>query len=276
MVTLEVILLVSGALCIIASFFVGNDETTGNNAGNTAVSELSGSDVERIREQIDAIIHEQIDGLSEMTEAKLDKISNTKTLEFNEYAETVMSEINRNHNEAVFLYDMLNEKSKEVKNTVRDVNITKQKASHKEDADRVLNTVCESITDDCKDSSKTVAEERLMELAKKSAERSRDISGEANSRKETKAAIQKQSKKDKNAVSSEQPKKDKNNSSAERERKEYLQKEIAKIKNNEQLGRNDIIIAMSRLGMSNKDIAKEMNAGVGEVKLIVDLYAAAN
>ena len=65
--------------------------------------------------------------MSEKTEAALDKISNTKILEMNEYAESVLGEINRNHNETVFLYDMLNEKAKEIKTTVKDVNNAKKR-----------------------------------------------------------------------------------------------------------------------------------------------------
>lgn len=33
-------------------------------------------------------------------------------LEMNEYSDTILQEINRNHNEVMFLYDMLNEKKK--------------------------------------------------------------------------------------------------------------------------------------------------------------------
>ncbi len=48
-----------------------------------------------------------------------------KILEMNEYADGVLKEINRNHNEVMFMYDMLNEKDKEIKTTVKDVNGTR-------------------------------------------------------------------------------------------------------------------------------------------------------
>ena len=50
--------------------------------------------------------------MAERTEARLDKISNTKILEMSDYAEAVINQINKNHNEAVFLYDMLMRKLK--------------------------------------------------------------------------------------------------------------------------------------------------------------------
>ncbi len=97
----------------------------------------------KIKQQVDGIIENQVNGLSEKTEAALDKISNTKILEMNEYAESVLGEINRNHNETVFLYDMLNEKAKEIKTTVKDVNNAKSggkiHAEVKESDDIVVN-----------------------------------------------------------------------------------------------------------------------------------------
>ena len=53
-------------------------------------------------------------------------MSARKMNEMNEYSETILGEINRNHNEVMFLYDMLNEKKKEINNTVRDLNIVKK------------------------------------------------------------------------------------------------------------------------------------------------------
>lgn len=73
------------------------------------------------------ILDEQIDNVKEQTEISLDKLSNQKMLEMNEYSDTILQEINRNHNEVMFLYDMLNEKKKEINNTVRDMNVTKRR-----------------------------------------------------------------------------------------------------------------------------------------------------
>lgn len=58
------------------------------------------------------ILDEQIENVKEQTEISLDKLSNQKMLEMNEYSDTILQEINRNHNEVMFLYDMLNEKKK--------------------------------------------------------------------------------------------------------------------------------------------------------------------
>ena len=108
----------------VLSYFVLQAEGCCTNAPTE--QELTQAEQDKVRERINDIINEQLGDISEKTEAQLDKISNTKILELNEYADTVMNEINKNHNETVFLYDMLNEKAKEVKNTVKDVNNVKK------------------------------------------------------------------------------------------------------------------------------------------------------
>lgn len=129
MTVLETVLLIAGVLCVAVSFLVKDSSGESLNAGDKQTKELTEQDKERIRKQVDEILEEEISNISEKTEAQLDKISNTKILEMNDYAETIMNEINRNHNETVFLYDMLNEKAKEVKSTVKDVNIAKREVA---------------------------------------------------------------------------------------------------------------------------------------------------
>jgi hypothetical protein len=124
----EVILLAGGIAVFIASYFVGNrkDEDDAEESEPVVNRELTEADKAKIEEQVDSIIQNKMEDVTEQTEAKMDKISNTKILELNDYAQTIMNEINKNHNETVFLYDMLNEKAKEVRNTVKDVNIARK------------------------------------------------------------------------------------------------------------------------------------------------------
>lgn len=129
MTVLETVLLIAGILCVAVSFLIKDGSGESLSAGDSQTKELTEQDKERIRKQVDEILEEEISNISEKTEAQLDKISNTKILEMNDYAETIMDEINRNHNETVFLYDMLNEKAKEVKSTVKDVNIAKREVA---------------------------------------------------------------------------------------------------------------------------------------------------
>jgi len=123
MTTAGIILLCIGAAVFILSFFIpdkGDRE--------------SKQDIENKREQIRRLLDSEIDGMKlrvneatnesvefgmEKSERALEKITNDKIMAVNEYATTILDEIDRNHKEVLFLYDMLNDKQTDVKNTVR-------------------------------------------------------------------------------------------------------------------------------------------------------------
>lgn len=376
MTVLEIVLLIAGVLCVAVSFLVKDGSGQSLDAGDEQPKELTEQDKERIKRQIDEILEEKISDISERTEAQLDKISNTKILEMNDYAETVMEEINRNHNETVFLYDMLNEKAKEVKSTVKDVNIAKREvarmqyestitaeepkelrgsgsgkegtASKTESAKKVsahsksnptgaqangimaagANLQQTSKTESsAKESagsgysynnySKDLAKERLIELVKKSTEKSKELQSaeqlkakplaseqKVTVKEESKAEPQKAAGADagkaelqkdessgtgkaelqkdegagaEKAQAAAKPKttrkrtvkKAPETESLEQKQPEDINVNIQFDKN---INKNEAIIDMYKSGMSNKDIAKQLNLGIGEVKLVVDLF----
>lgn len=127
--TVAIVLIVIGIICVIISIILGI--TDNKEQADTApyVSDYdSAKQVSQVSKAIDDIIEKKMQDIEEKTEASLDKISNTKILEMNEYADNVLKEINRNHNEVMFMYDMLNEKDKEIKTTVKSVNATNTQA----------------------------------------------------------------------------------------------------------------------------------------------------
>ena len=125
--TVEIVLLVIGIICVIVGIILGiTDNNDHDKDMNPAVSDYdAASQVSKVSQTIDNIIEQKMQDIEDKTEARLDKLSNTKILEMNEYADGVLKEINRNHNEVMFMYDMLNEKDKEIKTTVKDVNGTR-------------------------------------------------------------------------------------------------------------------------------------------------------
>lgn len=341
---IEIIMLIGGIAVFIASYFVGNKKDSGSVAVHVD-AELSEEDKIKIQNQVDSIIKDKIDNVSEQAEAQMDKISNTKMLELNDYAETIMSEINRNHNETVFLYDMLNEKAKEVKNTVKDVNIAKKEVDSIQmhnrkalEADKSISLSAEVSADkellkepvkpaetksygykkSTPSGSKDLAKERLMELVRKSNEKARvqvtvDSAGikeqinipDAASVENTEDMAKKDSKArktpEKKPASEKQPS-TKSSSAKETAAKPSSAKSSAKSSSAKSsstkssasksaaskspavkaediaadfpadMANNDRIIELSKRGVSNKDIAKLLNIGVGEVKLVVDLF----
>ena len=300
MVAIEIILIIVGIICVIVSL-VMNFDNKEDNTGSDIPSELSEEQKNKIKQQIDKMIDEQISGVAEKTEASLDKISNTKILEMNEYAESVLGEINRNHNETVFLYDMLNEKAKEIKSTVKDVNNTKRQVEkiHAEVKNSEENAVCEpDRTDDGKEpayeqaehsdkNTKDIAKERLAALVKKSNERARSEDGtprrnvqaeklENKTTAKTTTAKTTTAKKTETKQPAKKTTKQTTKQSAGKAQDTEKNTDAADIQLDPGLTNNEKILKLDSMGASVKDIAKQLNLGVGEVKLVIDLYKGGN
>ena len=127
--TVAIVLIVIGIICVIISIILGITDNKEQADTASYVSDYdSAKQVSQVSKAIDDIIEKKMQDIEEKTEASLDKISNTKILEMNEYVDNVLKEINRNHNEVMFMYDMLNEKDKEIKTTVKSVNATNTQA----------------------------------------------------------------------------------------------------------------------------------------------------
>ena len=82
MVATEIFLIAAGVICVVVSVVMsfGDDK---ENVESSAKSELTQAQLDMVKHQVDEVIKQQISGLSEKTEAALDKISNTKILEMN-------------------------------------------------------------------------------------------------------------------------------------------------------------------------------------------------
>lgn len=296
MTILEIILIIIGILCVVFSIAF-EDKNKDEKEHEVLSTELTEQQKDKIKEQVNEIIDEQISGISEKTEASLDKISNTKILEMNEYAENVLGEINRNHNETVFLYDMLNEKAKEIKTTVKDVNMTKRQvekihaevnsqenASQDNDnqsGNMQHNTENVTTDDGTVTNSKDVAKERLVELVRQNNEKKKE-NVEAASNNQAKKVVEAANK----SQDTEEPAKakrtrTKTTKTATAKTTSKSTKEAAKaskeisfdeVQFEKGATNNDKILKLHELGMANKDIARQLNLGIGEVKLVIDLY----
>lgn len=116
------------------------------------IRKLVEGETETVREKVSDIVDETIGYSIEKTERAMERVANEKIMAVNEYSDTVLEEINKNHKEVTFLYDMLNDKHdtlmadigsanqvvEEIRQTVRDAEITAgetaKKAKAAEDA----------------------------------------------------------------------------------------------------------------------------------------------
>ena len=160
------------------------------------------------------------------TRDELERLSNQKIKEFAEYSDTVLGEINKSHNEVMFLYDMLNEKSKEVHNNIRDM----QKAADKQKAS--IDRESPHAPKDNTDSDKNHMEEAALLY-------NAEISAAVDANKAV-------------SVSTD----------------ENVQAGGVETGDN----KRDNVLKLYKQGKSVIEIAKTLGIGVGEVRLVIDLF----
>lgn len=127
----EILLLIIGAVIFAAGFIVPEIGSKKAEAPDLQKirEDLEGAVddcVDRARKRINEIVESECSIARDDTERAMEKLSNEKILAINEYGKTVVEEIEKNHKEVVFLYDMLTEKSADIKNTVRKVDSIKK------------------------------------------------------------------------------------------------------------------------------------------------------
>ena len=86
------------------------------------INQLIEEQVKNAAFKIEEKVDETISAAAEKTERYMERMSNEKVMAIQEYSDTVLGQINKNHEESVFLYDMLNNKYAQVKNTTAEIN----------------------------------------------------------------------------------------------------------------------------------------------------------
>ncbi len=235
-----IILTIIGLVFIFASYFIS--EALGDSVTEpVAVSEVN----LRLSDEQKKIIHDQVENeiadycnlvITETGNA-LSTMSNEKTMALGDYAVSVCEEIEKNHKEEMFLYSMLGEKEKELKTLVDQIEDLKE------------------------------------ELSKERASARAAIEYAAAEKKETK-----RTKPDEEAVNTEKTSEIVEEDFADRAFKELddmdlnldeLVEDEADLKSD---NANDLIIEMKKSGMSDVEIAKQLGMGVGEVRLVLELF----
>lgn len=124
----QIILIILGIIIIVLSCRIVDKSQYSVKEGTMVTSEtlLSENELEMIKGKV----NEVLDGICEeaivRTDDHLDKISNEKIIAVSEFSDQVLEKINRNHEEVVFLYNMLCEKNKELKETVKEIDYSKK------------------------------------------------------------------------------------------------------------------------------------------------------
>ena len=258
------------------------------------VRKLIDKETEGVQTRLSDIVDETIQCAVDKTERAMEKVSNEKIMAVNEYSDTVLEEINKNHKEVVFLYDMLNDKhdtlvntvneaaknAEEIKQTVKDAEVTAQETTHKleavreaaESAVRESKDILEQVTEAAKVTRETAAktdvtarkepESEKVQTEKAVEEAPKKTRARKSTKKETKTEQISEIPEQPVTAVEETPKAEENGSV-----------EIRFAEGKEQnRNSNERILELHKAGKSNMAIAKELGLGIGEVKLVIDLF----
>ncbi len=210
MTALEVCLVLIGITAIVVSYFISEKvsyEKLEEAARNLVLSEESKEKlINQTKETVKNILEDMTEDIAGKAERELEKLSNEKIMSVHDYSNTILEEINKNHNEVMFLYSMLDDKDKEIKNTVHKVQDTIKSIRRMEEELEEQEAVAEP-------------EGIVPEIQPEEISMLLDM-----------------------------------------EEKDDL-------KNN-----NDIILQLHKEGKSNLEIARALGLGLGEVKLVLDLF----
>lgn len=130
MSVLEITLILMGIIIFIGSFLIPvrkETQKTAETVDEQMIRDMVDREVQEAQTKIGDIVDETITYAMEKTERSMDRLTNEKMLAVNEYSDTVLGEINKNHQEVVFLYDMLNDKHENLKTTAAEAEKTVQK-----------------------------------------------------------------------------------------------------------------------------------------------------
>lgn len=235
---LEIVLLIAGVIIFTGSFFLplGGEKDTGidQKAAKEEIHGLVEEEMNNVRSKMQDKMEETSEDAIEKAERALERLTNEKIMAVNEYSDTVLQEIHKNHEEAMFLYDMLNSKHANIKDTVSKMDKAVKAAENKtlENKTAENKAAAEKTATDKTATDKTagtVAEEKTADAS------------------QTETLIQPENSPEIG----------------------FMGETVQEGQNN-----NEKILEMHKQGKSTVAIAKELGLGVGEVKLVIDLYKA--
>ena len=115
---IEIIMLLCGIAFLILSFFVGNEKVSQHPV--TDADLFSEEKIETLKKDLEHSITEAADDLIEDAKNKLASASNETIISIDEFSKQTLERITHNHEEVVFMYNMLQNKEEELKKSTEE------------------------------------------------------------------------------------------------------------------------------------------------------------
>lgn len=272
MTVAEIVILIIGAILFTISFFIPDRDKgyEGDGGFSKDVAEKAAKDavqaeIKKVKLTIEEATEESIADNKDKMERFMDRLTNEKMMAVSEYSDTVLEQIHKDHQEAVFLYDMIDSKYTQVKSTAAELNQIEKSVRQLSEDKAPKGTVGPDA----------VKREKVEAPAEK------EVAFEPISapKVEVEAPAKQAAPEEKQAAPAKAPKKETKKQEKPVENK--TEEEIPIANNSVELmfdsdsnsmNNNDRILALHKEGKSNMAIAKELGLGVGEVKLVIDLF----
>ena len=270
---LEIVLLAAGAIIFLVSFCIPvkeeklKEET--RNLATEEVKSLVAEELEAVRSRLAELSGEEVKERIAQSERTMARISNEKIMAVNEYSDTVLEEIHKNHEEVVFLYDMLKQKKESLSELYGK-------------ADQSLQELLQQVKD-----AEITVKEKLKEISEKAAEydavkeagreeKILPVAPEVLPEREFKAItaekieVVPKKRGPKRAPAKPKPKPETRIPEDSGEARVFLPDMMG----SGEAGNNSNmrILELHEAGKSNMAIARELGLGIGEVQLVIDLY----
>lgn len=258
----------TGLALILISFFV-SDATNGQSESFdldlltvNEDYELSEREQSIIRRKIEDVIAKQAKEILLETSESLANMANEKMLALGDYAVAVCDEIEKNHKEVMFLYSMLDDKQKEIMHTVKQVDETVRVTGQLQDRIEEMMAESDHVTS-------TGGSDRKQDL-KSGSGRSRGLESDADRHTDGTDFYSEWDRTQ--AMHMEELSMEQEIRQSRMEQERDIVPELSDEQMPERENANDEILALYQEGESVIDIAKHLGLGVGEVKLVIDLY----
>lgn len=227
---IEIIIVIVGFILIIITYLLSEKFELGTSDIEEELSKNVNKIAEElVRREVEKELVQVIDEKIEAASVKLDKIANEKIMAVGNYSDEILEKISKNHDEVIFLYNMLNEKEATLKDTIRDIEALK------------LSIKKMAVVNDM-----AVASKETMIGSNKKLENEKKI--------QDKEEIQK----------------------TEKSQDAPLVMDVNPKSEDTSVNKNSEILIMYKNGKSNIEIAKELGIGMGEVRLVIDLFKKEN
>lgn len=261
---LDIILIVVGAALIIVSFLVSSKIDAKKEEKEAAQIEIwTQKDEEMVREQTRAIVLKETEEAMVKTDEQLAEISNEKIMQISEFTDQILEKIKQNHTEVVFLYDMLNEKDESLKALLQELAETTRRS------EKVLDSMHEMIK----------KQEQLRKNVRTQTAINKTVS-EKSTKVKTAVDLLEENKrlKENNGKSTAQlyqtQAKAMIQSDTDYFNNKKMETEVPIFDNNQDLKekQKSEILNLHKQGKNVMEIAKILEIGQGEVKLVIDLF----